>query len=130
MPHSEPRGSASLFVQQEVDEGSCLRGVLAGLGDGQAHGDLGEAAVVIAELISSPTVKPGLFFVQSVLILGSGGIPLEAAGQLAGHPLGGLVSGVVAVGAVVGGQAHDDVAIDQALDEVDALRDRPRCSSG
>ena len=50
-------------------------------------------------------------------------VPLESAGQLAGDPRGGLVSGVVAVGAVVGGQAHDDVALDQALDEVDALSD-------
>ena len=98
--------------------------MLAGLGDGQTHGDLGEAAVVIAELDLLAHGEAGLvLLVQSVSVLGSGGVPLEAAGQLAGDPLGGLVSGVVAVGAVVGGQAHDDVALDQALDEVDALSD-------
>ena len=98
--------------------------MLAGLGDGQTHGDLGEAAVVIAELDLLADGEASLvLLVQSVSVLGSGGVPLKAAGQLAGDPLGGLVSGVVAVGAIVGGQAHDDVALDQALDEVDALSD-------
>ena len=98
--------------------------MLAGLGDGQTHGDLGEAAVVIAELDLLADGEAGLvLLVQSVLILGSGGIPLEDTSHLAGDPLVGLVCSVVAVGAVVGGQAHDDVAIDQALDEVDALGD-------
>ena len=96
----------------------------AGLGDGQTHGDLGEAAVVIAELDLLADGEASLvLLVQSVSVLGSGGVPLEAAGQLTGDPLVGLVSSIVAVGAVVGGQAHDDVAIHQALDEVDALGD-------
>ena len=79
--------------------------MLAGLGDGQTHGDLGEAAVIIAELDLLAHGETSLvLLVQSVSVLGSGGVPLEAAGQLAGDPLGGLVSGIVAVGAVVGGQ--------------------------
>ena len=90
MPHSEHDGSALLLVQQEVDEGSCLCGMLAGLGDGQTHGDLGEAAVVIAELDLLAHGEASLvLLVQSVSVLGSGGVPLEATGQLAGDPLGG-----------------------------------------
>ena len=98
--------------------------MLAGLGDGQAHGHLGEAAVVIAELDLLTDGEASLVLVvQSVLILGSGRIPLQDAGDLTGDPLVGLVSGGRTVVAVVGGQRHDDVVVHQALDEVQALGD-------
>ncbi len=84
-------GSAGPVVQQEVDEGSCLCGTLAGLGDGQTHGNLGEAAVVIAELDLFANGEAVLVAViQSGGILGSSGIPLEDACDLTGDPLVGL----------------------------------------
>ena len=98
--------------------------MLAGLGDGQAHGHLGEAAVVIAELDLLADGEAGaVLLVQGILVLGSGGIPLEDAGDLTGDPLVGLVGGGGAVVAVVGGQGHDHMVVHQALDEVQALGD-------
>ena len=125
MPHSGTHdGSALLLVQQELDQGSSLSNMLAGLGDGQAHGNLGEAAVVIAELDLLADGEAVLVVViQSGRVLGSSGIPLEDACDLTGDPLVGLVGGGVGVCGVVVLQVHHDVAIDQALDEAQALGD-------
>ena len=75
-------GSA-LAVPQEVDQSSSLNGMLAGGGDGHAHGDLGEATVgLVAELDLLTDGEAGVVS-QSRLVLGGGRIPLEDAGVLA-----------------------------------------------
>ena len=59
--------------------------------------------------------------IQSGGVLGSSGLPLADACDLTGDPLVGLVGSGIGVRGVVGLQVHHDVAIHQALDEVDAL---------
>ena len=67
-------GSA-FAVPQEVDQSSSLNGMLAGLGDGHAHGDLGEAAVgLVAELDLLTDGEAGVVS-QSRLVLVGGRIP-------------------------------------------------------
>ena len=70
--------------------------MLAGLGDGHAHGDLGEATVgLVAELDLLTDGEAGVVS-QSRLVLGGGRIPLEDAGVLAVDPLLRLIDGVEA----------------------------------
>ena len=96
--------------------------MLAGLGDGHAHGDLGEAAVgLVAELDLLTDGEAGVVS-QSRLVLGGGRIPLEDAGVLAVDPFLRLIDGVEA-GSDHGRTGGDNVVVLEGVDEVQAVND-------
>ena len=96
--------------------------MLAGGGDGHAHGDLGEAAVgLVAELDLLTDGEAGVVS-QSRLVLGGGGIPLEDAGVLAVDPFLRLIDGVEAC-SNHGRTGGDNVVVLEGVDEVQAVND-------
>ena len=96
--------------------------MLAGGGDGHAHGDLGEAAVgLVAELDLLADGEAGVVS-QSRLVLVGGRIPLEDAGVLAVDPLLRLIDRVEA-SSDHGRTGGDNVVVLEGLDEVQAIND-------